>query len=243
MACERVTLGETDSATERQHLARYQWALTFAKNRDVLDCACGTGYGTKMLMAAGAKSAVGVDASEEAISFAQTSYTASGISFRVDDAQALHSVPSESKDLVVSFETIEHVPNDSAFLAAVRRVLRPGGEFLVSTPDFRLGGFRQRLTGRLANPFHLREYTFAELMTLLSKDFVLKDCCGQMPVAMPWTVPPVEVAIKTIGYRVIPWLLKHAVHETYHSHHADVVPITNPRWYVPNFWVLRLQRI
>ena len=63
-------------------------------------------------------------------------------------------------DYVVSFQVIEHIPNDRAFVAEVLRVLRHGGKFIVSTPN--------RPMSLTRNPWHVREYTAEQFASLLS---------------------------------------------------------------------------
>ena len=67
----------------------------------------------------------------------------------------------ESFDYVVSFQVIEHIRRDKAFVAEVHRVLKPGGRFIVSTPN--------RPMSLTRNPWHVREYTAAQLRELLAE--------------------------------------------------------------------------
>lgn len=97
--------------TYQSHLARYVWALPFCVNKDVLDAACGTGYGTDLLDTV-AKYAFGVDSSEEAINYARWSY---GLNFGVDDLENV-GMKHPDLDLIVTFETIEHLKDPVKFL-------------------------------------------------------------------------------------------------------------------------------
>lgn len=78
--------GHTSKRIEDDHLERYKFASQFVKNKDVLDIACGVGYGTKFLKDNGALRADGVDKSLEAIDYAKTNYPADGINFFASDA-------------------------------------------------------------------------------------------------------------------------------------------------------------
>ena len=117
-----------------QHMARYGWVTPLTAGGRVIDCACGTGYGTKMLRDRGAREVIGFDLSPDAIREASQSQAGDGIHFAVADASAL-PVESRGFDAFVSLETIEHVADDRAFLAEAKRVLRPGGTFACSTPN------------------------------------------------------------------------------------------------------------
>ncbi|MGH2898589.1 MAG: class I SAM-dependent methyltransferase, partial [Solirubrobacteraceae bacterium] len=114
-----------------EHLARYRFAARLARGRAVLDAACGEGYGSAMLAAAGAASVVGIDIDAETVAHARATH---GIDAREGDVGRL---PCEdaSFDLVVSFETIEHVAEPERALDEFRRVLSPGGILVVSTPN------------------------------------------------------------------------------------------------------------
>src|SRR5258708_23427285 len=93
---------------ESEHRGRYWWASQVANGQDVVDAGCGTGYGTMILAAAGARRVVGVDIADEALAVARgDSGDAAAVEFVAGDLHAL-PFPDASFDLVVSFETIEH---------------------------------------------------------------------------------------------------------------------------------------
>src|SRR5688572_18887091 len=118
-----------------EHWHRYAFARPLARGRRVLDAACGEGYGSALLAAAGGQ-VLGVDVDPAAIAHARARYAgAPGLRFDVADATALDALPDASFDLVCSFETLEHVEAQERLLDGLARVLAPGGLLLVSTPD------------------------------------------------------------------------------------------------------------
>jgi ubiquinone/menaquinone biosynthesis C-methylase UbiE len=146
---------------EAEHLVRYWWASELANGRRVLDAACGVGYGTAMLAAAGAREAVGLDIAQDIIDTANRSAPL-GVRFVAGDVR---SIPFDdgSFDLVTCFETIEHVDDAGAVLAEIARVLAADGIALVSSPN--PDGYVP------GNPHHVREYRAGELEELLSGHF------------------------------------------------------------------------
>ncbi len=166
---ERLALDRFSSPWLRnQHLARYRWAAAFAPGLRVLDAACGTGYGSRILSEAGARRVTSMD----------VSFDASGLGFVRADATRLPASKGVF-DLYVSFETLEHVEDDEALVREARRVLAPGGTFLCSTPnrDFLSPGLTLR--DRPRNPYHVREYSIAELESLLGRVFPKVKIFGQ----------------------------------------------------------------
>jgi len=166
---ERLALDRFSSPWLRnQHLARYRWAAAFAPGLRVLDAACGSGYGSRILSEAGARLVASMDVSREA----------SGLGFVRADATRLPA-RNGSFDLYVSFETLEHVEDDGALLREAFRILAPGGTLLCSTPnrDFLSPGLTLR--DRPRNPYHVREYSIAEFESLLSSVFPRVKLFGQ----------------------------------------------------------------
>lgn len=150
-----------------EHYHRYAFALPLARDKRVLDAACGEGYGSAML-ATLATSVVGVDIDTTTVEHASARYAGKpNLTFRCDDVTALDALPEASFDLVTCFETLEHVEAQEALLAGFARLLAPGGTLLVSSPDKAeysdARGFQ--------NEFHVRELYRDELQTLLDKHF------------------------------------------------------------------------
>jgi SAM-dependent methyltransferase len=142
-----------------EHLVRYRVAAQFAKGRRVLDAGSGEGYGTAMLAAAGASSTVGIDIDEESVGHARERY---GPVFERADAADL-PFDHASFDLVVCFETIEHLHDDAGALREFRRVLADDGLLIISTPN--------REEYLVENEFHTREYSPTEFDALLAEHF------------------------------------------------------------------------
>ena len=122
------------------------------------------------------------DLSEAAVQKARAATDAENVRFAVADAMAL-PVPDRFADIYVSLETIEHLPDQEAFLAEVVRVLKPSGEFVCSTPDRDVYSPGNKLASRPWNRFHLREYSQAEFVGLLGRYFRRVEVYGQNPKA------------------------------------------------------------
>jgi len=168
------------------HLARYRLAEPLVQNKVVLDAGCGCGYGTNYLAASGAKRAIGVDISPEAIEYARQHYCAANLAYERMDVTAL-DFPDETFDAVVCLEIFEHLANQRRLLAEVQRVLRPSGRVIVSTPNGRI--FSPR--GRPINPWHTREFSRDEFEELLGSYFGELELWGQTVkkfVALPTTL-------------------------------------------------------
>jgi SAM-dependent methyltransferase len=156
-----------------EHLHRYLLARELAKDRQVLDIASGEGYGSAML-AEVATGVVGVDISAEAVRHARVRYGRANLEFREGRADAI-PLPNGSVDLVVSFETIEHHDRHEEMMAEIRRVLRPDGVLIVSSPDKR----EYSDIPRFANPFHVKELYREEFERLLAASFENVAIYGQ----------------------------------------------------------------
>jgi len=151
-----------------------------AQGLRVLDAACGSGYGTAQLVGAGgAASGIGVDLSQESIDAARARYGGTGAEFRQADILNL-DFPDGAFDFIASFETIEHISDDSAYVSEMRRVLRPGGLLLCSTPNRLVTNPGTTISEPPYNPYHVREYTKEELHAKLSARFHSISMLGQM---------------------------------------------------------------
>lgn len=157
-----------------EHWHRYAFAMPLARGKRVLDAACGEGYGSAMIARAGAD-VLGLDIGEDAVAHARTRYAGiAGLRFDVADATALDALPDASFDLILSFETLEHVYAQGRMLDGFRRLLAPGGLLLVSTPDKRT---YTDLTGEV-NPHHVHELYRDEFEALLAPRFAARRLYG-----------------------------------------------------------------
>jgi SAM-dependent methyltransferase len=159
-----------------EHWHRYHFAAPMVAGRKVLDIACGAGYGSALL-ARTATRVVGADISQAAVDHASARYASiSNVEFRQADGTALPFADG-SFDVVVSFETIEHLEPQEAFLDEVRRVLRPGGLVIMSCPN------KVEYTDKrgVINEFHVRELYRDEFAALLAPRFAYIAWYGQRP--------------------------------------------------------------
>lgn len=160
---ENFSPGDQDHV---QDFVRYQFATKFVKGRVVVDAACGTGYGTRMLASAGGAGFVlGVDLAMAGLSVGVSQLTESNAGFTCGSVKQL-PLRDESVDVVVSFETFEHIPEVGDYLDEVRRILKVDGIAVISTP---LNELESRFTP--SNPFHVREYSSREFQDLLASRF------------------------------------------------------------------------
>jgi SAM-dependent methyltransferase len=164
---ERVIPGQVDPDLMNEHLARYAFAARLTRAKRVLDAGCGAGYGSAEL-AKTAIAVLGVDQSPDAVGFAREHYRLPNLNFVCGSVGALPHADA-SFDLVVAFEVIEHLERWHEFLLEARRVLTPGGQFIVSTPNKLYYAETRERAG--PNPFHLHEFEFAEFRDALSAVF------------------------------------------------------------------------
>ncbi|MFO7898154.1 MAG: methyltransferase domain-containing protein [Planctomycetota bacterium] len=147
------------------HKARYAFACgRIPQGANVLDVACGIGYGAWMIAErSSCNRVVGVEVNPHAVEYARKYYTSPRIEYVVADVQRMSFQPG-TFDVAVSFETIEHLEDDRAFLGRVHASLKPGGLLLCGCPNQRVIPFDR---GRF--PFHRRHYTRRGLTELLRR--------------------------------------------------------------------------
>jgi SAM-dependent methyltransferase len=178
-----------------QHESRYAWAGVYCRSGRVLDCASANAYGARQLLAAGASHVVALDIAFEAAAAARALYAEPRLTVGIADAMVL-PFGSGAFDVFVSFETVEHVADDIAYVREARRVVKGGGAFICSTPNRRLTNPGTAIDRRPFNPFHIREYTLPELTRLLSNAFDRIEWFGQSFFA-----PVYASALNAIGSR------------------------------------------
>jgi SAM-dependent methyltransferase len=140
---ERVTIGEYEDHVEREHVARYRFASAFCAGKRVADIACGTGYGMKIL----AESAASVDGYDRAP-------LCGNRVINLDNERW-----DETYDVIVSFETIEHLSDPAFFLESANRT---AGRLIVSTPVGEFKGY---------NPHHKQVWSLSEFKRLVERYF------------------------------------------------------------------------
>ena len=141
--------------------------LSLDGDATVLDCACGSGYGSAFLRQVLKCRVQGVDVDHSTIAYAQKRYSQSHphLTFSQGDATDLGPIESDSVRAIVSIETIEHVSGDVAAIVEFHRVLAPGGILFITTPD------STERPGTMISDFHTREDTYAEFHALLFNHF------------------------------------------------------------------------
>lgn len=172
---ERLTSAECGQG-EIEHLHRYFLARHLARGKEVLDVASGEGYGAALL-AQVAQRVIGVEIDADAVAHAARAYPRDNLRFLRGDACAI-PLATASVDLVTSFETIEHFYDHETFLTEIKRVLRPGGMLILSTPD-------RDITSPASappNPYHVHELTRDELRTLIARHFRHMATFAQRPM-------------------------------------------------------------
>lgn len=152
--------------TTIEHLHRYGLTLNFIEDCTVLDLACGNGYGSN-LMAQYAKEVIGVDIDESVISYAKKTYISSNLQFEIGSAEKTN-LESRYFDIVVSFETIEHHDRHEEMLEEIKRVLKPGGILIISSPD----KYYYSDVRSFKNKYHIKELYEDEFKGLMKKHFI-----------------------------------------------------------------------
>lgn len=162
---ERLSFGSSSRYVAIEsaiHMARYLEAKKFCAGKEVLDVACGAGYGSSLMASWGAKSVFGVDISSEAIQIAKESFSNERVEFLVGKGEELGQLCGKRTfDLIVSLETIEHVEDPAEFILQLRSVAKSNATIIISAPNdywyYDHGG---------SNEFHKRKFTFQEFQDL-----------------------------------------------------------------------------
>ena len=165
---ERWLPGFTDPTTDFDHEQRYKWALNFTKEKNVLDIACGSGKGSYIMAVEGkAKQVLGCDIESDAIRYASIKYKAQNLSYKIQDATKLKE--NISFDVIVSFETIEHIKETEFYLNSIYSHLNNNGIFIVSTP---ISEYEENTKPK--NPYHVVEWGFKKFQEVISKKFMIE---------------------------------------------------------------------
>lgn len=171
-----VELGDPDFTGERfvsgaggvrvavEHLHRYHLAKEFVSGKSVVDIGSGSGYGSQILE--GFSDYVGIDIDKQSVDFSNEKYGSESLIYIQGDATNI-PLENEIADVVVSFETLEHVNHPELIVQEARRILKPNGLFIFSTPD------RDNYNPSLfePNPFHVHEMNQSEILELFQGKF------------------------------------------------------------------------
>ncbi len=173
-----------------EHMHRYAACRDYVAGLEVLDAGCGEGYGTAILGAVAAR-VTGIDIDAATIHAAQAKYGIKGrVLFREGDSRRTQ-LPEASFDAVVALETIEHIEDPERLVLEARRLLRPGGLFIVSTPNRDIYN-----RYKSPNPFHIKEMDQGEFTSLLERHFAHVDLLGQR-MAIVSTMSPVQAPVES----------------------------------------------
>ncbi len=164
---ERLIPEKSSAKMNAEHLARYHFAGTFVAGKRVLDIACGVGYGSELLAQYGARHIDGVDISGEAVRYARSRQASERVAFTQSDMTRYES--DEPYDVIVSFETLEHIPDYGDALKNLKGLLKKGGLLIVSSPNRIITSPKcASLHDQPKNQFHTQEFTVDELSQCLS---------------------------------------------------------------------------
>lgn len=168
---ERLIPDDTRTVVDYIQLLRHLFVYEYVKEKlntgqKVLDLGFGEGYGTSMLSDHCAE-ITGVDVEEKVISYASERYASEKCKFVKYDGRRLPFDDNEI-DLVTSFQVIEHIDDDHAFVAEISRVLKPDGKLFMTTPN---KATRLKPGQKPFNRFHKREYLAKELENVLKESF------------------------------------------------------------------------
>lgn len=156
-----------------EHIHRYQFAAEYVRDKKCLDIACGEGYGS-MLLAQSAQSVVGGDVDSETVKWAKERYVKNNLEFITADISQL-DLKSSDFDIVVSFETIEHISAaaQKKAIKELKRVLKKDGLLFISTPS------TESALHCKHNKFHEHEMSCEEFAALLQSEFKYVKFLGQ----------------------------------------------------------------
>lgn len=148
-----------------EHLHRYAIAREYVKGKEVLDIACGEGYGASLL-AACAKQVTAVDIDLPSIENARKRYRSENLRFLPGSVENI-PLNDRAVDVVISLETIEHVAGHEQMLREIKRVLRPDGLLFISTPEKK----NYSDIPHYHNPYHVKELYAREFRQLIARYF------------------------------------------------------------------------
>ncbi len=171
---ERIIPGAVSVASLSEHYTRYYFVKDLCRGKRVLNVACGAGYGSEVLIGS-AKEVYNIDISEKLVAYGNLKYGNYKNHFLTMDAQKM-SFPDGYFDIIVSFETFEHLPKYKSFLSECHRVLGKDGQMVVSMPNKNITSPNLK---KPLNPFHFKEWTVAEFKKAIAGIYDLRSLYGQ----------------------------------------------------------------
>ena len=190
-----------------EHLFRYNLAKKSVKeNFKILDIACGNGYGTMILAKNINSCVVGADISFNVVNECKSRFSLDNLSFLQTNVVKT-PFPSNYFDLIVSFETIEHTKEYKSMLIELKRILKPNGLLLLSTPNKLISS----PDGIIFNPYHTQEWSLTELQILLSCYFINIKIYGQVFKRYKGKPHFIENLLYTKGIRKLPIWFKNKI--------------------------------
>ncbi len=157
-----------------RHYFVYDWLNKQISEDDlIMDLGFGEGYGTRML-SEHCREVTGVDVIQKVVDYANEKYSSNNCKYIIYDGRTL-PFETNSLDVAVAFQVIEHIEDDDLFVAELERVLKKGGKLFMTTPN---RATRLKPGQKPFNRFHKREYYARELKGLLAKHFAQVDMFG-----------------------------------------------------------------
>lgn len=156
----------SDNPIHQRLLKAYYLSLEYVSG-NVLEVGCGEGRGVDLIISK-ADAFTGIDKIPKVIGDLKSKYP--GGDFRQATIPPFSGLKDSNYDIVISFQVIEHIKKDLAYLEEIHRVLKPGGKALITTPNIKMSLSR--------NPWHIREYTAGELLALTKKIFPKAEMLG-----------------------------------------------------------------
>lgn len=162
-SAERVSLEvQNNYLFQRSIKAYYEAASLISGN--VLEIGTGSGYGVEIISGVADKFTT-VDKFDTKIDFSKYP----NVTFVQQNVPPLN-FPDNTFDFAITFQVVEHIKDDHAFIREIHRVLKPGGKLIITTPNIKMSLTR--------NPWHVREYTVEQFRELLGKYFKTVDARG-----------------------------------------------------------------
>jgi len=174
MSSERQQI-DIDNPWWGEHTFRYQYVSQhMVRYENVLDIACGNGYGSNHLAQYTQGFVVGGDISEDTVDFCKSTWSKENLNFMLLNGTNLN-LGKDSQDILVSFETIEHTTEYVKMLEEFYRVIKPSGTLFLSTPNILINSPK----GIVVNPYHTQEFTYDELFNIVNSLFSKFEIYGQ----------------------------------------------------------------